>query len=204
MQKARECLDIGDYERAIRLYNAELDRHPRSFEARYGLGLAYYQKAYAQNSSLGEEVRDWSRSIEELECALRIRSTPVLVQNLANACYRLAVAMDNRGRTDDAFRTLERALSHRPGHLQALHRLGSIHYRRGHYDRARPVFQRVLEMDPAYVAAYQNLGSTLWALGRKQEAGAIWRAGLNLAPDDEFLRQWAGKAASRNDMKGSR
>ncbi len=197
MQKAKECLEIGDYDRAIRLYNAELDHHPQNFEARYGLGLAYYQKARAENGSAADAIRGWAKSVDELECALRIRSTPVLTQNLANACYHLAAAQDDQGHSEEAMRNLERALGYRPGHIQALHRLGSIQYQLREYDRARSTFQRVLETDPSFIPAYQNLGSTLWALGRLDEASAIWKAGLDLSPRDEFLRRWHSKAESK-------
>jgi len=196
-KKAKDCLELGDYERAINLYNEMVDQSPKKFEGRYGLGLAFYQKAYALQERGVESRKQWQKSIEEMQFASRIGTVPSLPLNLANAHYRLAVVLDDQGESAQAKRNLEEVLRLNPSHTKALHRLGTLYLEAKEYQKARSTLQGVLELDPTFLSAYKNLGIALWAIGKIKEAAEIWEAGLTMEPNDSFLMEWSAKANKR-------
>src|SRR3954469_23420555 len=67
LKKARESYRVGDYPRALRLFEAELDAHPASFEARYGYAVVL-QEISLKKKALGEDdEKDWNQVVSAYE-----------------------------------------------------------------------------------------------------------------------------------------
>jgi tetratricopeptide (TPR) repeat protein len=57
-------------------------------------------------------------------------------------------------------------------------------FARGDYASAEATYRRALQQAPRHVDAHLNLGATLLVQQRPAEAGEVYRAALNLAPDN--------------------
>jgi tetratricopeptide (TPR) repeat protein len=60
----------------------------------------------------------------------------------------------------------------------------------GKYDLVIKECQEVLELEPENILAYKRMGSAYFAMGNKEKAKEIWQKALQIAPDDEELKEF--------------
>ncbi len=94
------------------------------------------------------------------------------------------------GKTSDAIKEYERALSLKPDFLSAIINLGIAYGMAGKNDlsqlwlvRAQELFEKALKADPDNTVAMNNLGNILRQQGKALEAEAYYRKALAIRPD---------------------
>jgi tetratricopeptide (TPR) repeat protein len=105
-----------------------------------------------------------------------------------------ALAAHRAGQLDTAEPLYRQVLTLDPGHAQALHYFGILHYQRGQYDDAASLMSRALKLDRHDAACWSNRGLVAAALGHLDEATICYDQALQLQPDFADARNNFGVA----------
>jgi tetratricopeptide (TPR) repeat protein len=97
--------------------------------------------------------------------------------------FKLALALETAGRSDEAIVCYRRVLEHNPLHLEAWHKLAYLLKTMGQLDEAVLCYRRVLHLKPDFALAYSNLGNVLSDQGKQAEAVSCYEHALRLLPD---------------------
>jgi tetratricopeptide (TPR) repeat protein len=123
--------EAGRWETGIKHYREAIQADPSLFEARYNLGLDYFQ------------ARQWTSSLLEFETALAIQPDSF------NARYNFAMALDKAGFAQDAVIELNKAANLNPSAPKVQLMLGNIYSQKlGQPALARRHYLKFLELDP--------------------------------------------------------
>lgn len=180
-ETAKDCLQRGRPDDAVKICRAVLDDAPDDLEAWCFLGTVLHQTgqldqatdSYRQairlnpdlfgiHSNLGAALIDLGRNedaVESFRAALSLNAENPDVHN------NLAVALMNLGRLEDAEAPCRDAIALAPNNVKALNTLGNILTERDHADDAAALFRRALDIDPNFVPAHMNLGRALANVG---------------------------------------
>jgi tetratricopeptide (TPR) repeat protein len=108
-------------------------------------------------------------------------ATPTSVQDLRAEARRLAAV----GRLDEAMTALKRQLEADPGDAALHSDLGGLASTRGDQETARVHYETAVRIAPANAAYRKTLADfTLVVLGQPDEAVELYRAVLEIAPND--------------------
>ncbi len=99
--------------------------------------------------------------------------------------YELANALHDADRKDEALLHYDRAVSLKPGYLEALVNRGAVLNELGRIDDAMASFEQALSVNPRDPRALLNLGNSLYALKRYDDAMARYQ--LAVASDSTFV-----------------
>lgn len=102
--------------------------------------------------------------------------------------YNFAVALENVGRTGEAFLEYQETIRLDPDYFPALYNLGNHHLHAQQFHKAIEFFNRAILVDGDYAPAHFMLGVAYFESGRFDEAVAATRQGLEVDPDDEGAR----------------
>jgi tetratricopeptide (TPR) repeat protein len=96
------------------------------------------------------------------------------------------ILADNNQQLDEAYRLLARALTLRPDDATILDSMGWALYRMGQQEEAILRLRKSFTLDPNDEVA-AHLGEVLWSAGKHNEADTIWKQGLQLNPDSQWI-----------------
>jgi protein O-mannosyl-transferase len=99
------------------------------------------------------------------------------------AHYNLGIALNDRGKTDQAIAQYQQAIELRPRYAEAHYNLARLLAQKGQLDDAVAHYEKALEINPADAEAQNNLGVTLFGSGRVDEAIAHYQEALKIRPD---------------------
>ena len=99
------------------------------------------------------------------------------------AHYNLGIALNDRGKTDEAIAQYQQAIELRPRYAEAHYNLARLLAQKGQLDDAVTHYEKALEINPADAEAQNNLGVTLFGSGRVDEAIAHYQEALKIRPD---------------------
>jgi protein O-mannosyl-transferase len=99
------------------------------------------------------------------------------------AHYNLGIALNDRGKTDEAIAQYQQAIDLRPHYAEAHYNLARLLAQKGQLDDAVTHYEKALEINPADAEAQNNLGVTLFGSGRVDEAIAHYQEALKIQPD---------------------
>jgi tetratricopeptide (TPR) repeat protein len=120
------------------------------------------------------------------------------------AHYNLGIALNDRGKTDEAMAHYQRAIELRPSYAEAHYNLGRLLVQKGQLDDAVTHYEKALEINPADAEAQNNLGVTLFGSGRVDEAIAHYQDALKIRPDyAEASCNLANALLSKGDLEGA-
>jgi tetratricopeptide (TPR) repeat protein len=130
------------------------------------IGLARY--AYGSKGAK-PELGDFERAVH-------------LAENDPDPHLKLAEALDDANRTQEAIRHCERALSLRPNDQFGWLELGYLRKRAGNLEDARQAFSQAVALAPFYGQPHWRLGKCLLDMGRREEAFAEMRTAIHARP----------------------
>jgi tetratricopeptide (TPR) repeat protein len=99
------------------------------------------------------------------------------------AHYNLGIALNDRGKTDEAIAQYQQAIDLRPRYAEAHYNLARLLAQKGQLGDAVTHYEKALEINPADAEAQNNLGVTLFGSGRVDEAIAHYQEALKIRPD---------------------
>jgi predicted O-linked N-acetylglucosamine transferase (SPINDLY family) len=111
------------------------------------------------------------------------RSVAPTASAVAASSWAEGLALHRAGRLAEAEERYRRALDSDPGHFEARHHLGIIHYQRGEHIAAIRQIDAALVVNRDVAAAHNNRGVALAALERSEQALASYDRAIALAPN---------------------
>lgn len=187
LDRARECYRLGDYERALRLFDAEIDRRPTSFEARHGYALVLQEISLAKKALGRDEETDWLEVAKAYEFCSRFGDSSSFSGNYAIALFHLANKLYLKEDFGPALSHLEKARGIDPRNKYVLNLAGVVEYSLGRYAEAQETFEYLIAANPGFVVAYLNLGNVLWESGQEDAALVTWKQALSLSPENQAV-----------------
>jgi tetratricopeptide (TPR) repeat protein len=161
----------GDMAGGVAVLRRASGAHPRDALVHHGLGM------------LLDRVRP-----PQPEEKIRALSVGRALQPELGA-HDLAVALEDRGRGEEAEAVWRDLVRHRPdvpAHLtrygKHLKDRGRVAEARSVLDRAVVAYRKAIQLKPGDAVAYGNLGTTLWVQGKPDEAIAACREAIRLKP----------------------
>jgi tetratricopeptide (TPR) repeat protein len=120
------------------------------------------------------------------------------------AHYNLGIALNDRGKTDEAIAHYQQAIELRPGYAEAHYNLGRLLAQKGQLDDAVTHYKKALETNSNDTEARNNLGVTLFGMGRVDDAIAQYLGALKIRPDyAEASCNLANALLSKGDFDGA-
>src|SRR5262249_50155806 len=100
--------------------------------------------------------------------------------DLLRAHYNLGIALESRGRIDEAAGAYRRVLDLKPDYAEAHYDLGNTLLKKGRYDQATDAYRRAVDLKPHFAEAHCNLGLTLRQQGEFAKALTALQQGHKL------------------------
>jgi len=104
----------------------------------------------------------------------------------ADAHYNLGVALDQKGKAEEAIVHYQKALKFNPNHAGAHNNLANALLHKGRVDEAIVHYQKALDTKPDYSEARNNLGNALRQKGDVNHAITLYQNALQIDPDNAF------------------
>jgi tetratricopeptide (TPR) repeat protein len=126
---------------------------------------------------------DVDRSIAILDEGSRTHPHAAVLHN------NLAVALERRGRYEEAASAAERCSLEDPTLPQVHKNLGDLAYRAARYDEALEAYQRAVRYDPQLGGdVYLKMGNIRYRRGEREDAIRCWEQSISLAPDNPMAK----------------
>ena len=191
----------ADFERSIVWHSLASDSQPKLAEVYCQLGelhileenwsaaLASFENAleYLPNSariysSLAQINNQLQRKEAEVDCWYKaIQLEPKLVNN--NGYYKLAKALLQAGKIDEAVECYQRAAAGEQGIVAASFDLGEIYLKLGKLDEAKAIYQKILTAEPTEARACYKLGTIHLQQSSFEQAIECFGQTIKNAPD---------------------
>ncbi len=124
----------------------------------------------------GLQLRHWRNSITLFEHATEVTNDNHVAHN------NLGVALQSKGRLDEALGHYRQALRLNPGDVEVHNNLGFALQAQGRLDEAIHHFHQALQVEPDFAEALYNLGNVLQSQGKLNEAISRYRRALQARP----------------------
>jgi tetratricopeptide (TPR) repeat protein len=196
IEKGIANLELGDYKRARRHFEAILDKKPASFVGRLGLGKALLQEFSARpgDSTLLLDC------CTQLEAARTLRPDREVEKLLSVVWFKRATWLLTNHDTIAAMAALSRSTGFDPKASKPVNLAGILYFHRGEHDKALNLFRMVTAMDSGSVNGYFNTGMVYWADGNCALAYDFWYKAALRAPEDKEILTWAAIAKKRSQI----
>jgi len=164
-------LNVGELDRALKIYNESLQALPDDIDLLYGRSLVY------------ERTGQIDLAEKDLRTMIAKDSNDARAMNALG--YMLTV---HSQRYEEANKLISRALELTPDDAAVMDSLGWVQFKLGKKAEARAMLQKAFDKFPdPEVAAH--LGEVMWALGEKDQARALWDKAMQQSPDADTLRE---------------
>ena len=190
---------VGDYEKAIGVYQRALQLQPGSTQIHFNLGLALYKANLMDGARdeflrvLGAEPTNTRAAILLADIYFRFGENGMVVQTLepfrAQAVsnpaisYLLGTALirENRVAEGQVFiNEITRQGDSAAGHMM----MGTAHMMAGEFEQATNEFREAILRDPKLPGVHSTLGSVLFSLNKPEEARSAFQNELENNPND--------------------
>jgi len=106
--------------------------------------------------------------------------------------FEAGVKADEKGKTEEAIRHYQKAVSIAPGFYPARNNLGAKYLAKGEFEAAEKEFAEAIKLNPNDAQAYFNLGNVFLVTKRYDQAAGTLQQGLNKRPDSALGRLLLG------------
>jgi tetratricopeptide (TPR) repeat protein len=197
VEKGVSCLALGDHTMAREFFARALEREPRNYEARLGMGKAFLQAA-------AEDERDtsaWREACRHFLAARTLRPSEAINGLLSQTWSERSRILVAHHDTITALEALTRAIEYDPKRYEPLNAAGIIYFRMGETQKAVSLLSKALALDTGNVAVLFNLGMVRWHEGDLEAARGLWLKALKRAPKDDAILYWFALAEKK--LRGS-
>lgn len=182
LSQADRFREIGQYQKAVELYDQAIARKP-------DIAQAYWGRCYSLNS-----LQQPAEAIASCNKALDLNPNyPVALWSKGNA-------LDQQQRPMDALKLYEQATTLKPDFAEAWNNQGVALLALDRSTEAIAAFDKATALKPGFADAWANQGAALWKLGRFDRAIASLDQALKLQPNNPTainLRQQAREKLGR-------
>ena len=169
-RQAEEFYNAGDYSQALAVLEQIIDRDTASTKE---LLLAGECAALIGDTTKAEQI---------------FRKNLKQETNDPEAYYNLGVFYSHCGRAEEAFMMYQKGYELSPSYLYCAEALSRMMRTAGWFKQAEVVARDILKFHPTNVSAYKELASILVASGKADEAVSVFEKGIEVKPDDLFIR----------------
>jgi tetratricopeptide (TPR) repeat protein len=183
--------DQGQYQKALRAFEAALRINPGYTDAALNLAVTY------NDTGKYKEAQETYRHALSRSGARQGKIDRFVQGKLANMYADIGDVWLSSGLYAEAIQEYRRALELGPAFADVRSRLAGALRDSGEREQAIKEYEEVVRHSPSYVPARLNLGLSLFAAGRREEAVKHWRAVLEISPGNrnaEMYLQLAGVA----------
>lgn len=160
----RSIVRNADWKDNFSLWMSALRVDPYNAKAHNGLGVEFLNR---------NEVNG---ALSEFQTAVALSPHTVYFEN------NLALALRKAGKSEEAKRILEKALSSPENKAVAYHNLGLYYIESKEYRKALQYIRKALEYDPRYANAYNSLGVCYSYIGDENDTIKAWLTAHELMP----------------------
>jgi serine/threonine protein kinase/Flp pilus assembly protein TadD len=140
-----------------------------------------YPADFWVNHELGIALQDCQPP--QYEEAIRFLTVAAALRpDSAGVRLNLGLALQSKGRLDEAANAIHQALALEPDYAEAHHQLGRIFFATWRFDEAVAACRQALTRNPDSPNAHNTLGNALLNKGRLAEAAAAYRRAIELNP----------------------
>ncbi|MEL6495055.1 MAG: tetratricopeptide repeat protein [Cyanobacteria bacterium J06623_7] len=144
--------------------------------------LEYLPNSARVYSALAQINGQLQRKEQEMECWYKATQlNPKLVNQ--GGYYKLAKALEQRGKTEEAIACYEKAAVGGQGQVKAWYDLGAIYQKQGKLADAERAYREILNIEPADPRAQYKLGTIYLQQHQFEEAIACFRLTIEQDPD---------------------
>lgn len=168
---AQYNIQKNEYNKAIAIYTGVLNHHPTYEDGIYWLGFLYEEQG-----KRNEAIKSWEKLL-------------LINPEHSNALNSLAyVYAEENNHLDKAEVMAKKALNQHPNSAAYLDTLGWVYYKQERFEEAKIVIEKVVEgfKDPVIL---EHLGDIYDKLDKPDKAKSEWQKALELAPENEQLKQ---------------
>jgi protein O-mannosyl-transferase len=148
------------------------------------LAITLMTLTFQRNQDYSSEVRLWQDTIQKRP-------------NNVRAYNRLAILLDEAGKTDEAFIHLKKAVALSPYYEEARNNLATLLIREKKYTEAIEQLREAVQINPDYIDARNNLAFALVETNQHQEAAEQFKKLTQLLPNNPFAHNNLGRALSQ-------
>ncbi len=184
--------DQGQYQKALRAFEAALRLNPGYTDAALNLAVTY------NDTGRYREAQETYRNALTRSGAAQGKLDRFVQGKLANMHADIGDVYLSCGHHEEAVAEYRRALGLGPGFVDIRVKLAGALRDAGERQAAIAEFEEAVRQAPSYVAARLNLGLSLFAAGRRDEAAEHWRRVLEISPGNrnaELYLQLGGPQA---------
>jgi tetratricopeptide (TPR) repeat protein len=182
--------DQGQYQKALRAFEAALRIKPGYTEAALNLAVTY------NDTGKYREAQEVYRHALSRSGVKEGRLDRFVQGKLANMYADVGDVWLSSGMYAEAIREYRRALELGPAFVDIRAKLAGALRDQGEREQAIEEYEEAVRQSPSYVPARLNLGLALYGAGRKDEAVKQWRAVLEISPGNRNAEMYLGIAAS--------
>lgn len=194
LSHAEELFEAGKFRKALGKYRYYLKHHPKDADVLYNCGVLCV--------AIDDSFAGWNAAFDYFDAALN--SPNASIETKSDAMNYIGILMEKAGRTDQARRAYEFALSINPSSPAARVNLGDCLRATCEYDGAEEQFAAALALDPDQPDAKMSRGMIQLLTGNFKEGWKNYEArwGVNNFPTKPFRSlkpMWNGE-----DLDGKR
>ena len=220
LRQGRELVDLGDYSKAIAIYQqaARLDaENPRIFsgigylEARQGnyqAAVEFYQQAIGLEPNNADFQYALGYAMANLQnypaAATAYRRAAQLDRKNVNARIGLGVVLFQQKDYSGAFKAYQEAIAIDPKSWQAYSSMGLVLIQQGNFTSAVTVLEQAAKLAPKQAGVQLKLGTALLRSGNTSEGVAAFEEASKLEPKNPEVQLEIGEILKgQNDLDGA-
>jgi tetratricopeptide (TPR) repeat protein len=210
MGKAATFYYLGEYTKAVSLFEAAIHIKPDDEDAWHNKGIALddlgshkdaltaydkaidikpdYEKAWSNKGTTLAALGRHEDAITAYDKAIDIKP------DYEKAWYNKGTALATLGRHKDAITVYDKAIDIKPDYEKAWYNKGTALAALGRYKDAITAYDKAIDIKPDYEEAWYNKGNALDDLGRHEDAITAYDKAIDIKPDDE--EAWYNKACA--------